>query len=204
MIKSQSIGSISDALSKAQGQFNAAIKDSTNPHFKSKYADLASCIDATRKALSDNNLAVSQFPSMIIREENTFCVKVITLLSHSSGEFFESEIIIPLGQVTPQSVGSSITYARRYSYAALLQISQEDDDANAAQPTQPIIQTARKKTEDQLFDSTSLAHQKTLKYKLEALAMPEKYGEFLLKFDKKPLSEIEPFLKSLKGENKNV
>jgi len=113
---------LTDALCRAQSQMQAAKMDSQNPHFKNKYASLASVIDAVRKPLADNGLAVTQ----LIKLD-----RLVTRLQHSSGEFIESEYPLP-PMASSQQYGSALTYARRYSLSAICCISaDEDDDAEA-------------------------------------------------------------------------
>lgn len=126
---SASICQISISLSKAQGKMETAKKDTANPFFKSTYADLASVWSAVREPLSDNGLAVMQFPS----SEGT-TVKVTTILSHASGEWLASDLKVEAKDKGAQSVGSAITYARRYSLMAVCGIAPDDDDGNAATP----------------------------------------------------------------------
>lgn len=124
---SPSINELALALSKAQGVMEAAKKDQNNPYFKSKYADLASIWAACKKPLSDNGLAVVQLTSSRDNE-----IGIITILTHSSGQYIKSEIFIKPLKTDPQSIGSCLTYLRRYSLAAIVGMSQEDDDANLA------------------------------------------------------------------------
>lgn len=125
------IGKISAALSKAQGSYEIATKDTKNPFFKSNYADLATVIGATRKALSDNGIAVIQSPQ---GDANSRQVVITTLLVHLSGEWFRGELALPCPSTKwdAQTVGSAITYARRYALQSLLAIAGEDDDGNLA------------------------------------------------------------------------
>ena len=127
MNKSESIAKLSLALSKTQAAIQGAQMDASNPHFKSKYATLASCWDACRKALTDNELSVTQIPSADGR-----LITVTTILSHSSGEFIQGSLTLNDAKGTPQSAGSCITYARRYALCAFLGIAPEDDDGNDA------------------------------------------------------------------------
>lgn len=130
MEKTESISKLVEALSKAQGQMQGAKKDSENPFFKSSYADLSSVWDACRKELSDNGLAIIQTCSTI-RDAGTLVV-VETMLAHSSGEWVSSKVDARPAKDDPQSLGSCITYLRRYSLAAVVGVAPEDDDANAA------------------------------------------------------------------------
>lgn len=123
-----SIARLAAALAKAQGQMKAALKRSENPDFRSRYADLAAVLEACRGPLSANELAVMQRVSTGQDE-----VTVTTLLAHSSGEWVRDRATFPVAQRTPQAFGSAITYARRYSLAALVGVAaEEDDDGNAA------------------------------------------------------------------------
>lgn len=128
MERSENIASLAKALAAAQGQIEGAKKDSSNPHFKSRYADLASCWDACREALSKNGLAVVQAPGQSIEG----VVEMTTMLTHESGEWISERLTIPLAKVDAQGYGSAITYARRYALTAMVGIAPEDDDGNAA------------------------------------------------------------------------
>lgn len=130
--RSPTLGALAASLAKAQGAMAGAKKDVANPFFKSKYADLASVWEACRDALSANQLAVIQLPSMVGKD-----VLVETLLLHSSGEWIRSRFAVPVTQPGPQGVGSATTYCRRYSLAAMVGVAPEDDDGNAATGKSP-------------------------------------------------------------------
>ncbi|WP_339335930.1 ERF family protein [uncultured Maricaulis sp.] len=127
MQKSDTITALAAALSAAQGEIEGAKKDSTNPHFKSKYADLGAVWDACRGPLTKHGLAVVQFP----RSENG-CVLVETVLTHKSGEWMSETLALPVSRQDAQGYGSAMTYARRYSLMSVAGIAPEDDDGNAA------------------------------------------------------------------------
>jgi hypothetical protein len=129
-MQSETIGALAAALSKAQADITGALKDSSNPFFKSKYADLASCWDACRKQLAANNLAVIQ---TIYVHWNSGQTMLSTTLAHSSGEWIRSDLPVLAKDLSPQAQGSGITYARRYALAAIVGLAQVDDDAEAAQ-----------------------------------------------------------------------
>lgn len=130
--RSIGIAELTKALSKAQGAMGFAKKDANNPFYSSKYADLASVWDACREPLSANGLAVIQI-SVKPSEPNR--VAVDTILSHSSGEWISGVLELTPVKADPQSVGSAITYARRYGLQAIVGIAPEDDDGNAASGT---------------------------------------------------------------------
>jgi hypothetical protein len=127
MNKSESIAGLSKALAKAQGEVENASKSSANPHFKSKYADLAEVLNTVRPVFCANGLAFVQMPSF-----ESGVVSVETLLTHESGEWISNVASAPVTKQDAQGVGSAITYLRRYSLAAFAGVAQEDDDANAS------------------------------------------------------------------------
>ena len=128
MNMSPTITKIAAALVKAQAVVKGATKDSTNPFYKSKYADLASVYDACRDALAANDIAVLQ-PLDNINGEGA----ITTILIHSSGEFISGTTPLPgLENADAQKTGSAITYMRRYALASMVVIMSEDDDGQAA------------------------------------------------------------------------
>lgn len=134
MNKSESVAGLAAALAKAQGQMKGAIKDSANPFFKSKYADLASVVEAIRAAFSANGLSYIQTVEPSEKDE----VRVETTLLHSSGEWISCGVLsLPVSKVDAQGYGSALTYARRYSLSAAVGVAPEDDDGNAASAAKP-------------------------------------------------------------------
>jgi hypothetical protein len=132
MNKSDTIGNLAKALALVQSQIKPAVKDSANPFFKSKYADLNSVWDACRDLLALNGLAVTQLNQITLDG-----VIVETVLIHTSGEWISGEMYLPLTKHDAQGVGSAITYGRRYGLAAIVGIvADEDDDGNAASKVQ--------------------------------------------------------------------
>lgn len=127
MAQSDTIAALAAALCEAQFAMEGAKKESVNPHFKSKYADLTSVWEACRVPLHTNGLAVVQSP-----EPCEIGIQLRTMLMHKSGEWIDSVLIIPAAQQTPQGYGSAMSYARRYALAAMLGVVSEDDDAEAA------------------------------------------------------------------------
>jgi hypothetical protein len=119
---------IATALVKAQKAFGPALKSSTNPHFQSRYADLAACVEAVMDGLNDNGIALIQKCYDCANG-----VMVETMFVHESGEMLECGILhVPASKQDPQGYGSALTYARRYSLMAACGIAPEDDDGNAA------------------------------------------------------------------------
>lgn len=116
-------------------QIESASKDSTNPHFRSKYADLASCMAVVKPALAANDCALAQ-PADV--SEDLKSVKVGNVFMHSSGQYLRWDFTLPLeSRVSPHEVGKSATYARRYSLSALGVIAEDDDDGNTGSPVPP-------------------------------------------------------------------
>lgn len=133
MEMSDDIKELATAFSKAQASVEGAAKDSANPHFKNKYADLASVWSACREALTKNGLSIAQFPGELIDNRMT----MTTMLMHSSGQWMRETLSIPLSKVDAQGYGSATTYARRYALAAVVGVCPEDDDGNAASQPAP-------------------------------------------------------------------
>jgi hypothetical protein len=134
---SEQVGKLAEALAKAQLEFKPVKKETENPFYKRKYAELSTLIDATRPALAANGLVVIQTPRVVGNK----AVEVSTMLLHSSGEFLAHDVVLPAWQTVEdkrtgdmkdrfdaQTIGSAITYGRRYSYQSVLCIAAEDDD----------------------------------------------------------------------------
>lgn len=138
MNTSQTIEKIAPALHKAQIEMKGAVKDSTNPHFKSKYADLGSVIDAVKSALHKHGIVYVQGV-----EDADNGVAIETRLIHTSGEWISSTLRIPATKQDAQGYGSAITYGRRYGLQAMCGVPAEDDDGNAATATAPAKITPR-------------------------------------------------------------
>jgi hypothetical protein len=123
----------SAAFVRAQAGFGAALKTSTNPHFRSRYADLSACVEAVIDSLHKNGFALMQKT-----HECESGVAVETILMHESGEQISGGILrVPASKQDPQGYGSALTYARRYSLMAVCGIAPEDDDGNAASKPKP-------------------------------------------------------------------
>ena len=127
MKQSESINNLAAALVKAQAEMGGAVKDSANPFFKSKYADLTSVVRAVKEPFAKHGLAYTQFPIC-----SDGAVGVVTRLIHESGEWLEAEYTLPMVKADPQAAGSAITYARRYALQAMAGIPTADDDAESA------------------------------------------------------------------------
>lgn len=124
---------IAAAFIKAKREFAPALKDKTNPAFRSKYADLGACLEAVDDALLNNGIAVYQETF-----DGASGVTVETVFLHESGEVIRcGKLHVPASKQDPQGYGSALTYARRYSLMAACGIAPEDDDGNAASHAKP-------------------------------------------------------------------
>ncbi len=123
MNQSENINDLATSLSKAQGEMQAAIKDSINPFFKSKYADLGSVWDAARPVLSKNGLCIMQTTQMMDDK-----IVMVTTLAHTSGQWVKSYLPLNPSKNDSQGVGAAITYLRRYSLSALVGVVCDDED----------------------------------------------------------------------------
>lgn len=133
--KSESINELAAALAKAQNEMPIAELSSSNPYFKNKYADLATYIKASRPSLSKNGLSVSQLIMFDDKGEQF----LQTMLLHSSGQFISSFAKINPQKTDIQSLGSYLTYMRRYSYSSIIGCASgtdDDDGESTVQRTQ--------------------------------------------------------------------
>ena len=203
-LHSESINEIALALSKAQSEMKHAIKDSkvdfttkAGHQKKYNYADLKQIVEASRKPLIDNGLAITQLS--IFANEKHYC---ITMLVHSSGQWFKSIFPVVPASFDVQSIGSAFSYARRYSEAAICNVVTDDDDGQQAMPStqQPVAQPERKQSEKEtmiakmnnaksLIDLQSLIAQCPADWKTDA------FDDFTKKLKAKFTSEIESELK---------
>lgn len=126
---SPQINELAAALAKAQAKFTPAAKNKTNPHLKSKYADLVAVTEACKAPLAEAGLSYSQ-----IVESERAEVTCVTVLMHSSGQWIAGRLTLHGKDTSPQAMGSAITYARRYGLSAMLGIvTDEEDDGDSAQ-----------------------------------------------------------------------
>ena len=127
MKRSEDVKDIVAALAAAQLKIGLAKKTSANPHYKSKYADLAEIWDTCHVALNEQGICIVQTPD--VKEGS---VTVETAIVHSSGQWMCCDIVIPIGKPDAHGIGSAITYGRRYGLASLVGVCPEDDDGQAA------------------------------------------------------------------------
>jgi ERF superfamily len=170
MKTSNEIIEISKAMNLAQREMKPASKDSTNPHFRSKYSDLASVMESIREPIGNNGLSVWQDATL-----DEIGVNITTRIVHVSGQWVEfGPLTIPIGKRDAHSVGSACSYGKRYALcAALGVVSDDDDDGNKAvashknetkqeTPTEKkqFIDKAQIKTFNELYEKADLTLRK--------------------------------------------
>ncbi len=184
-MQSEQINELAEALSKAQGLIEGAAKDSKNPFFKSSYADLHSVMACAREPLATNGLSVVQ-PTQVI--DGQLCL--VTMLMHKSGQWVKSVVPLILAKQDPQSVGSAITYYRRYLYASLVGIAQMDDDGESAMERKPKAEPT-KPTESPSIGSLMMALAK-----VDTHIDKSNLASFLAKFAVSKNTTVEAVIKS--------
>jgi hypothetical protein len=177
MQRSESIKALAKALVLAKSKMEAPTKDKTNPHFKSKYADLASVKSSYQPALTEAGLSVVH--ALAFKEALTLTT---TVLHADSAEWIASDFPIPAG-LKAQEIGSALTYGRRYNVCALLDIvAEDDDDGNAASGPQ---KAQDKKPENKEPKPSALTHDERLKLtalaKSRGILTAPAFSEFLAK-----------------------
>ena len=184
MTHSEQINELAAALAKAQGQIEGAKKDSINPHFKNRYADLASVWDACREALTTNGLSVVQSA-----ENCEAGYGVTTMLLHTSGQWMRGTLYLKPAKDDPQGAGSVLTYARRYALAAMVGIAPEDDDANAASQ-KPVVAAMPLGFQEWLHDLIAVSEEGTEELQKFWKASPVLLREFLTQANNKQWESI--------------
>jgi ERF superfamily len=203
---SQSISKLIEALAKAQLNFKPVKKQTENEAYRrgsrvSKYADLNAVVEATRDALAHEGLVVTQWPSIDLAAKHT---TLITLLAHSSGEWMRGSITLPSvsrDNFTAQTCGSSITYARRYAWSAIVGVAPEDDDdGNAASGvgSAEAAQAVGKKKVAELQDKLQQSVDSLFFVWYDSSQMAEIKGapELLKKYEKL----LKPFVQTVNGK----
>jgi len=148
--QSLTIGKIAKALAKFQVSLAPATKSSINPFFDSNYSDISEVLKACQRKLGENGIALNQGSHT---DTKTGLFSVWTQLTHESGEWIRTAVAVSLGKRDNHAIGSALTYGRRYSLAAMVGISQEDDDAN-----QSIEQAPHKRNNETLKQEVTNAN----------------------------------------------
>lgn len=199
--QSDQINEIVEALSKAQGEIPHAIFDSTNPHFKSKYASYEAFRKACQDPLSKNGLCIAHHLDLTPEGKRM----MITQLSHKSGQWLRSFLILPIKDETAHGIGSGITYAKRYTLGGLLAIgNDEDDDANEAQYPSSAKEAKKEepKKEKMINEFEALRIEQAMKDEPKLLQdmlkfYSEKLGYKVSKISEIPESKLEMIWKSI-------
>jgi ERF superfamily len=163
-IQSENIDKVSEALASAQGEIRLASKDGANPHFKSKYTTYEELRLACREPLSKNGLAITHQ----LTYTQDFKRVMITQVSHVSGQWMRSYLMLPQDKETPQGVGSSLTYCRRYSLSCLLAMGSGDESEDDGEKAE----TAYRESPSKSSVSYDVLTTDQVKY-LESILMPE-------------------------------
>ena len=150
MKSSESVTAIAPALVKAGAALGPIGKDATNPAFRNKYATLDAIMEQVRPVLAAHGLCVLQgvtHPETV--DGRVIGLSVETRLLHLSGEWVSTVVTLPVEKATAQGAGSAISYGRRYGLSAILGLTAEDDDGNAASkgPTRPTLVAKREEPE---------------------------------------------------------
>lgn len=120
---------INKALFELQGKLRGVQRDSSNPHFKNRYASLEQVTDTIRPHMQELGLFFMQMPGSV----NEGSIEVKTVITHAeSGEAYDFTMHVPLAKRDPQGAGSALTYGQRYSLMAVLGLPPTDDDAETA------------------------------------------------------------------------
>lgn len=180
MTRSDTINELAAALSKAQSQMSNARKDSENPHFRSKYADLASVREACMGPLTANGLSVLQSPRLTTIGD-AWIAEVETTLMHTSGQFISDTIAVPMAKSDPQGFVSAVTYLRRTALSAFSGIAPADDDGNDAASSGPVRVPVKvpEGFDDWLTDLRAVAEEGTDALTAAWKKSPAKYREHL-------------------------
>jgi hypothetical protein len=128
MNQSDSIANLAKSMAAAQAEMTNPKFDSTNPHFKSKFASLAAVRECVIPVLAKHNIQVSQFP---VSEGNA--AGCVTIIAHESGEWMRDAFLIPCDKQNAHGYASAVTYARRISLQSIAGVvGEQDDDGNGA------------------------------------------------------------------------
>lgn len=189
MRSSEKLDLLATALVAVQSALTPAVKD--NKANYGTYADLSSVWEACRKPLTDNGLSVTQGLG-----QNTGDGFVWTMLLHKSGQWIVGECPLILGKRDPQGVGAAVTYYRRYGLAAILGITQEDDDAQSAMPggkvkaaPDPAQQKAMEGTADKAPSGAFKFHKKAMEGTVDMPSLAAAFGR--AKAERERMSKVE-------------
>ena len=171
MEMSDQINELAVALARAQACIVGAERNSANPFFKSRFADLESVWGACRKPLTDHGLSIVPTPSTTVLEDGRLRVSVTTLLLHASGQWIRDTLTVTAKEDSPQAAGSAISYAKRYALQSIAGVAptDADDDAEAAQGRGKVSGAATATKTPDGYDAWLLGLQATAKNGIEPL-----------------------------------
>jgi hypothetical protein len=180
MKRSEMINEISKAMANAQGEMEPALKSSKNPFFKSNYADLAAIMESIKVPLKKNDLSVWQ--DVITNDKG---ISVCTMVSHSSGQWIEfGPLEIVLAKRDAQSVGSAITYAKRYALSAAVGVVSDNDDDGEAAMGRNATKTMQYKVDTKMMQHKPVDHIE------ESLEMVENAPKIIVKSQWTELNQL--------------
>lgn len=181
MIISSEISELATALAKAQGAMDSATKSNVNPHFKSRYADLAAVREAMREPFAANGLSVVQGLRTV-----TNGIEVETILFHSSGQSIRETLMVPTPRFDAQGLGSAATYGRRYALMSMIGLASEDDDGNAATGSgKPMLQSVTS-------NEQTITDEQAASVKSKIIETNSDLPKFLEKFRIEKIEEMTP------------
>jgi len=185
------IGELAAALVAAQAEFSAVPKTAENPFFHSKYADLASVVKSAQPILAKHGLAVSQHPTVEDGEPS-----LTTYLLHSSGQFLRSTMRLCAAKNDPQGQGAAITYARRFSYQAVLGlVADDDDDGNRASQAK-VVEPKRSSADVARTELAALLKAKSIDMAAAGKRFTDDYGIRIQDADAKVVKAFHAVIKS--------
>ncbi len=136
MNRSEQVGELTKALAAAQAEMQNPAFDSQNPHFRSKFASLASVRNAVVPVLAKHELSLTQ--EISTGEKGP---RILTVLTHSSGQWMEfGPLEMPVSKPDAQGVGSATTYGRRYHMMAVAGVVGDEDDDGTAASKKPTVE----------------------------------------------------------------
>ena len=182
-IMSDSVDLLATAFAKAQGEFSVAYKGSSNPFFKSNYADFEAIVKATRPALSKHGLSVVQPPVIFVEDGNSF---LVTILLHSSGQWIKSTARHSPVKSDVQSLSSYNTYLKRMCYSSLVGVATSDDDDGEA-----ALEPIRNQTYSRTLDKECISKDQQDLIERSLVGHTDIAGRMLKHYDIKSIDELQ-------------
>lgn len=198
---SQQTDKLDAVMARAQGEADNAIKNKVNPHFKSKYADLAAVWEACREALAKNQISLMQFPI----HSTDGRLHLMTRVAHG-GQWILSQYSIPVGKQDAHGFGSALTYIKRQALKAVVGIADEDDDdgnKSLPPPARPPQAAPSRSTQPQAAPQTQKPATAQPSGSALDWRIPTRFKKFAGKtLGEVPLKELENYVSWLDNEAK--